>query len=207
VASGPASLQSDLTDSDNSVPPWISGEFDVNTILRGAPLVLSKAQFIDDIERQLQITRKSIDSRFAVLLLRLDNYTDIVTEKGRAAADLLIRETLEPIGPLLARHDGVALLDQGTVGIVLETARLRATPQDFAAEVVGEMKRAASASGIMAPSFSVGIAKITGNYNTADDVLRDAGIAMRAAGAAGHDQTLVFHRGMDEPLNETPIAI
>jgi GGDEF domain-containing protein len=196
-----------LTASDNSLPPWISGEFDVNSILRGAPLILSRAQFLDDVERQLQITRKSIDSRFAVLLVNLDNYTAIVTEKGRTAADMLIRAILEPIGPLLARHESVAILGNGTIGILLETARLRVAPQDFAAEVVGEIKTVAAESGVMIPSASVGIAKVTGNYTAAEDILRDAGIALSAAQSAGSDQTMQFHRGMDEVVNQTPIAI
>jgi GGDEF domain-containing protein len=196
-----------LTASDNSTPPWVSGEFDVNSLRRGAPLVLSRAQFIDDVERQLQITRKSIDARFAVLLVSLENYSRIVTEKGRTAADLVVRAIVEPVGPLLARHDGVAILGNGTVGILLETARLAARPEDFAAEVVGGMKTAARESGVIDPAMSVGIAKVTGNYLSAEDVLRDAGIALRAAEAAGLDQTMLFHRGMDEIVNQTSIAI
>jgi diguanylate cyclase len=196
-----------LTASDNSLPPWISGEFDVNALLRGAPRILSRAQFIDDVERQLQITRKSIDSRFAVLLVSLDNYRDVANEKGRTAADMLVRATVEPIGPLLARHDQVAILGNGTIAILLETARLRAAAQDFAAEVVGEMKGAALDCGVIAPSASVGIAKVTGNYMAAEDILRDAGIALHAAESAGHDQTMLFHRGMDEILTQDSIAI
>jgi diguanylate cyclase (GGDEF)-like protein len=197
----------DLTASDNSVPPWISGEFDVNALLRGAPLVLSRAQFLDDVERQLQVTRKSIDSRFAVLLVSLDNYNTIVMEKGKTAADLVIRAIVEPVGPMLARHDGVAIIGSGTIAILLETARLRAAPQDFAAEVVGEIKAVALESGVVIPSASVGIAKVTGNYVAAEDILRDAGIALHAAQASGTDQTMLFHRGMDEILDQTPIAI
>jgi diguanylate cyclase (GGDEF)-like protein len=196
-----------LTASDNSVPPWISGEFDVSSLLRGAPLVLSEAQFLDDVERQLQVTRKSIDSRFAVLLVSLDNYAGILTEKGKTAADMVIRAIVEPIGPLLARHDSVAIIGNGTIAILLETARLRAAPQDFAAEVVGEIKAAAVESGVIIPSASIGIAKVTGNYVVAEDILRDAGIALHAAQAAGRDQTMLFHRGMDEVVNQTPIAI
>jgi Amt family ammonium transporter len=196
-----------LTASDNSLPPWISGEFDVNALLRGAPLVLSRAQFIDDVDRQLQVTRKSIDSRFAVLLISLDDYSDILTLKGRTAADVVMRAVIDPLGPLLARHESIALLGNGKVGILLETARLRAGPQDFAAEVVGEIKTAAVGSGILSPSASVGIAKITGNYVAAEDILRDAEIALHAAEAAGPDQTMMFHRGMDEVVHQTPIAI
>ena len=170
-------------------------------------MILSRAQFLDDVERQLQVTRKSIDSRFAVLLVSLDNYTAIVTEKGKTAADMVIRAILEPTGPLLARHESIAIIGNGTIAILLETARLRAAPQDFAAEVAGEIKAAARESGVLIPAASVGIAKVTGNYVVAEDILRDASIALLAAQSSGPDQTMLFHRGMDEILNQTPIAI
>jgi predicted signal transduction protein with EAL and GGDEF domain len=77
----------------------------------------------------------------------------------------------------------------------------------FATEVVGEIKAAAVESGVVNPSASVGIAKVTGNYISAEDILRDAGIALHAAEGSGRDQMMLFHRGMDEVLNQTPIAI
>jgi GGDEF domain-containing protein len=196
-----------LTANNETPPPWISGEFDVTGLLRGAPNVLQRAQFLDDVDRQLQIARKSIDSRFAVLIFRLDSYSQILTEKGRTAADLVVRSTIEPVGMLLARHDAVALLENGMVGILLEIARLRAKPQEFAVEVVGLMKTMAAEAGVPDPTISVGIAKVAGSYFTANEVIRDAGVALRAAQDAGLDQVMLFHRGMDEILSQTPIAI
>jgi GGDEF domain-containing protein len=119
----------------------------------------------------------------------------------------VIRAVVEPVGPLLARHDAIALFGKGAIAILLETARLRVTPQAFAAEAVGEIKAAALESGVADPSASVGIAKVTGNYVAAEDILRDAGIALHAAEGSGRDQTMMFHRGMDEILTQTPIAI
>ena len=196
-----------MTASDNPTPPWISGEFDVNAFLRGSPRILSRAQFIDDVDRQLQVTRRSIDSRFAVLLISLENYDSIAAEKGRSAADLVIRAVVEPVGPLLARSDAIAIIGKGMIAILLETARLQVSAQAFATEAAGVMKAAAVESGVLDPSASIGIAKVTGNYIAAEDILRDAGIALHAAEASGRDQTMMFHRGMDEILNQTPIAI
>ena len=142
-----------------------------------------------------------------MLLLSLDNYQGIVTDKGLTAADLVVRAILEPVGPLLARHDAIAIIGKGRIAILLETARLQVTPQAFATEAVGEIKTAAVESGVINPSFSVGIAKVTGNYISAEDILRDAAIALHAAEASGRDQTMLFHRGMDEILTQTPIAI
>jgi len=196
-----------LTASDNSIEPWISGEFDITSVLRGAPRILNRGQLIDHVDRQLQITRKSIDQRFTVLLASLDNYSSIVTDKGRSAADMLIRALVEPVGSLLAPRDAIAILDNGTIAILLETARLRGQAQDFAAEMVGLMKTAANDCGVKDPTISVGIAKVTGNYASAEDIVNDAGIALRMAESEGHDRMETFHRGMMEMPAAPPIAI
>lgn len=196
-----------MTATDNPIEPWISGEFDITSILRGAPRILNKGQLLDHVDRQLQITRRSIDQRFTLLMCNLDNYSSIVNEKGRTAADLLIRALVEPVGPLLAPRDAIALLENGTIAILLETVRLRGQAQDFAAEMVGSLKTAATDCGVKNPTVSVGIAKVTGNYALAEDIVRDAGIALRAAESQGHDKIEVFHRGMTEVLAAPPIAI
>jgi len=48
---------------------------------------------------------------------------------------------------------------------------------------------------------------VTGNYTAAEDIIRDAGIALRTAESQGHDKIEVFHRGMTDLLAAPPIAI
>jgi diguanylate cyclase (GGDEF)-like protein len=196
-----------LTAQDNPIEPWISGEFDITSVLRGAPRILNRLQFIDHVDRQLQITRRSIDQRFTLLMANLDNYSNIVSEKGRTAADLLIRALVEPVGSILAPRDAIAILENGTIGILLESARLRGQAQDFAAEMVGLLKTAATDCGVANPTVSVGIAKVTGNYAAPEDIIRDAGIALRLAESQGQDKMEMFHRGMTELFAAPPIAI
>ena len=193
--------------TDNAVEPWISGEFDITSLLRGAPRILNRAQFIDHADRQLQLAKKSIETRFALLLASLDNHHEILTEKGKKAAELLIRAMIEPLGPMLARHDSIAIFPNGTVAILLETARLRGTATDFATEMVGGLKGAAQDCGVKEPTFSVGIAKVTGGYISSEDILRDAGIALHVAETEGRDQIMTFHRGMEETPSQSSIAI
>jgi diguanylate cyclase (GGDEF)-like protein len=196
-----------LTAQDNPIEPWISGEFDITSVLRGAPRILNRLQFIDHVDRQLQITRRSIDQRFTLLMANLDNYANIVSGKGRTAADLLIRALVEPVGSILAPRDAIAILENGTIGILLESARLRGQAQDFAAEMVGLLKTAATDCGVANPTVSVGIAKVTGNYAAPEDIIRDAGIALRLAESQGQDKMEMFHRGMTELFAAPPIAI
>ena len=140
-------------------------------------------------------------------MANLDNYANIVSEKGRTAADLLIRALVEPVGSILAPRDAIAILENGTIGILLESARLRGQAQDFAAEMVGLLKTAATDCGVANPTVSVGIAKVTGNYAAPEDIIRDAGIALRLAESQGQDKMEMFHRGMTELFAAPPIAI
>lgn len=195
-----------MTAEHTSIEPWITGEFDIGALHRGAPRILNRAQFIDHVDRELQRARKSIDSRFAVVLMNIENYPSIVADKGKRAADLMVRACIEPIGKMLSPRDAIAMFSSGAIGILLETARLRGMPQDFAAEMAGEIKKAAADCGVTDPATSVGIAKLTGSYVSAPDILRDAEIALHAAEAEGHDRTVVFHFGLEE-LAQTPIAI
>ena len=142
-----------------------------------------------------------------MLLCDLDNYTDIVTEKGKQAADAVVRAVVEPIGALLSRGDAIAILSNGTIGVLIETARLRGTVQDFAVEMVGGLKTAAAECSVKEPTASVGIAKVTGNYVAAEDILRDAQTALSGSQSGGRDQITLFHRGMDELPIQAPIAI
>ncbi len=141
------------------------------------------------------------------MMVHLDNYAEIVTAKGRASADMLIRALVEPIGSMLALRDAIAILDNGTIGLLVETARLRGQPQDFAVEMTGLVKTAATDCGVANPTVCVGIAKVTGNYAVSEDILRDAGIALQVAESEGHDKIEHFHRGMGELVAHPPIAI
>lgn len=186
----------------------MTGEFDIGTLLRGAPRILNKAQFVDHVDRQLQITRKSIDPRFAVLFVDLDCYGSVATEKGKNAAEILVRGAAEKIGMKLAPRDAVALLGGGTIGVLLEAAYRRIQPQEFAAQVQSELRLLMAEVGqVVDATASIGIAKVSGNYIHANDILRDAGIAMHSAEVDGMGQIVAFNRSMDAVLPEAAIAI
>ena len=197
-----------LTAIDNSQAPWITGEFDISGLLRGAPRILNKAQFVDHVDRPLQITRKSIDPRFAVLFVDLDCYDAVVAEKGKNAADILVRGSAEKIGMKLAPRDAVAVLGGGTIGVLLEAAYRNIQPQEFAAQIQSELRLLMAEVGqVVDATASIGIAKVSGNYIHANDILRDAGIAMHSAEADGIGQIVAFNRSMDTFVPDAAIAI
>lgn len=175
--------------------------------MRGAPRILNRAQFVDHVDRQLQITRKSIDPRFAVLFVDLDCYSSVVTMRGKKAADAIVRASAEKIGMNLAPRDAVAILTDGTIGVLLESAYRRISPQEFGLSLQSELK-SVTADGVPVTetTVSVGIAKVSGNYVVAEEILRDAGIAMHSAEADGAGQIAAFNRAMDLTYSEGAIA-
>jgi diguanylate cyclase (GGDEF)-like protein len=203
----PLFQHNELTAIENEPLPWITGEFDITAIMRGAPRILNRAQFVDHVDRQLQITRKSIDPRFAVLFVDLECYGSVVTMGGKQAADALVRASAEKIGMKLAPRDAVAILTGGTIGVLLESAYRRVSPQEFALSLQSEL-RSVTADGVPVTetTVSVGIAKVSGNYIVAEEILRDAGIAMHSAEADGTGQIVAFNRAMDLTYAESAIA-
>ncbi|MEO5588920.1 MAG: diguanylate cyclase [Gemmatimonadaceae bacterium] len=195
-----------MTATDNSLHPWISGEFDITRMLRGAPRILNKPQFLDHVGRQLEIIRKSIDSRYAVLMVKLDDYNAVLARGGAKAADEMVRVAAENIGMELAPRDAVAILRAGHVGVLLEITQLRGSSLTAAQRIGQVLSRMPVGTGSPGMTASIGISKITGGYLAAGDVLRDAGLAMQCAEAEGPGSTVVFNRSMDQTLADVAIA-
>lgn len=195
-----------MTATYNSTLPWTSGEFDIAPH-RGPAPILNSAQLIDDVEREVQRTKRSIESRFVVVLMHVDGYARTMNERGGRATDLLVRSAAESVAGMLGLRDAIGIMGGGTVAVLLETARLSGKPRDFAAEMAGEMKRSIADSGLTGATISVGIAKLTAAYMDASHILEDAHIALNVARSEGPDNTAVFHFGMAEAPEQVSIAI
>jgi diguanylate cyclase (GGDEF)-like protein len=193
-----------LTASDNSIPPWISGEFDISSLLRGAPRLLTKDQFIDHLERQSEITRKSIDWRFAVFMVNIDALASIEMTRGKPAGDQILREAAERVGRRLNPRDAVALMRDQCFAVLVEVPLLHMAIEQIAAKIQADIAALVlEQNEPFDPTASIGIAKLSRNYFKATDVLRDAGLALGRAREAGPGTIMVFNRSM-EPLE--PIA-
>jgi GGDEF domain-containing protein len=196
-----------LTALNHIVDPWISGEFDIASLLRGSPAVLNREQFVDQVDRELRRTRKCIGSRFAILLLKLEGYASAVETYGRRPADFFAGAVADKLGSRLAARDSIAILGPGTIGILLEASILSSSVQSFATDIQAELALIpAEETFSIDTTASIAIAKVSADYTTPDDILRDAGVAMRTSEKDGPGRIVVFYYGMDELRTDSPIA-
>jgi diguanylate cyclase (GGDEF)-like protein len=190
---------------ENSNLPWISGEFDITALLRSASRLLTREQFLDHADRQLEITRKSLDWRFALFMVNVDSLEQLTASRGSQVADEFLRNAAERVGKRLNPRDAVALMRDRCFAILVEVPLLKSSMDEFAASVQAEiLTLAVEQNARIDSTASVGIAKVRGNYAAASDAIRDAGLALKHAREAGAGTVMVFNRAME--LADSAIA-
>lgn len=183
---------------DLSLPPWISGEFDISALLRGAPRLLTREQFIDHLERQSEITRRSIDWRFAVFMVHIESLESYEAVQGKQAAEQFLRAAAERIGSRLSPRDAVAVMRDRCFAVLVEVPLFQMPMESIAAAFQADIGGLVHEKDFrIDPTASIGIAKLSRNYFAATDVIRDAGIALRHAREEGAGSVKVFNRAME----------
>ena len=165
--------------------------------LTGLP---NRTLFLDLLRHSFYRTRRHEDYRFAVLFIDIDRFKMVNDAFGHEAGDHLLQQIgrrLESClreGDTLARHGG----DEFTMW--LDDVRGAADAIRVADRVhegmrepfdLGEGQRVQS-------SASIGVAVGSSQYQKAEDVLRDADVAMYRAKALGKARTAVFQRDVAE---------
>ena len=165
--------------------------------LTGLP---NRTLFLDLLRHSFYRTRRHEDYRFAVLFIDIDRFKMVNDAFGHEAGDQLLHQIgrrLESClreGDTLARHGGdefTMWLDdvRGSADAVRVADRVHEVmrePFDL-----GEGQRVQS-------SASIGVAVGSSQYQKAEDVLRDADVAMYRAKALGKARTAVFQREVIE---------
>ena len=131
------------------------------------------------------------------LVIDLDWFTEVNEKLGRAAGDQLLSIVAERLEGVVRAGDTVARLKDDEF-LVLVEAVARGARLDFLAGRVIEALRKPFELDDFGPSFfltaSIGVA--FGRYDGAEDLMRDAQLALDAAKAAGKDRYTLFNANM-----------
>ncbi|NNJ61481.1 MAG: EAL domain-containing protein [Dactylosporangium sp.] len=147
--------------------------------LTGLP---NRALFIDRLRQSIRKTKRRSDYQFAVLFLDLDGFKVINDSLGHPAGDRLLVQVAERIKADLREVDTAARFGGDEFLVLLEDIGTAHVPMDVARRLHSSLKRPFRLQGQdVVASASIGIAMGSTRYNDAEEVLRDADIAMYTA--------------------------
>ena len=169
--------------------------------LTGLP---NRALLLDRLGHALARYRRDPSRQFAVLFLDLDRFKIINDSVGHLVGDELLKEVSARISGILRADDTVARLGGDEFAILLADVE---SPDDVIAaarRLIGVLQEPVRVAGKeLFTSASIGIAMAEERYTRAEELLRDADVAMYRAKAAGRHRVELF----DERLHQEALRV
>ncbi len=159
---------------------------------------LANRQLILDRADRMLVRARRDGQPVAALFVDLDNFKDANDSLGHEAGDRLLQSVASRLVGLLRTSDTVGRLGGDEFVILAEGVSLADGPKSIAERIRQVLRPPFYVEGFeslpITVSASIGIA--VGDRQSAQDLLRDADIALYRAKAAGRDQYVVFQEAM-----------
>ncbi|MEM8961570.1 MAG: EAL domain-containing protein [Acidobacteriota bacterium] len=167
--------------------------------LTGLP---NRTMMTERLQRALRRTRRG-DYHFALIFLDLDRFKVINDSLGHAAGDQLLVEMARRLEDCLRPGDTVARLGGDEFTLILEDLAQPSDATLVADRVLSELSRPVEIEGKdVVTSGSLGLAFSATGYESAEDLIRDADIAMYRAKQRGKGRYEVFDSEMHDAAVE-----
>ncbi len=165
---------------------------------------LANRQLILDRAEQMLVRARRSGAPVAALFIDLDNFKDSNDSLGHGAGDKLLQLVAGRLLGILRSGDTVGRLGGDEFVILADGLSFARGPEMIAERVHEVLRPAFHIPGIddmtITVSASIGIA--VGDRPSAEDLLRDADIALYRAKGAGRDQSVLFEHSMQSAANE-----
>jgi len=159
----------------------------------------NRTLFLDRLGQLIRRARRNVDAPYAVLFLDIDRFKGINDSLGHASGDELIVGLARRIETCLRPGDTVGRLGGDEFVILLETVRDAADAEKVADRIHGSMSTPFAVAGTeVYCTISIGITLGGDEYDRAEDLLRDANIAMFQAKTQGRARHVRFLTGMHD---------
>ncbi|SFM10189.1 ammonium transporter, Amt family [Desulfomicrobium norvegicum] len=167
--------------------------------LTGLP---NRSLFRERLGRAVERTKRRPDYHFAAMLIDLNKFKWVNDSLGHQAGDALLVEIASRLNSCVRRVDTVARLGGDEFAVLLEEFLTNKEVIAVANRIQSEVRRPFLWNGKeIVSGASVGIVLQTRDYGRAEDILRDADIAMYKAKERGRGH-LVFHNRMRQEVLE-----
>jgi diguanylate cyclase (GGDEF)-like protein len=144
--------------------------------LTGLP---NRNYFLDTLKGLLQASREDAERNFAVLFLDLKNFKTINDSLGHSMGDRLIKNVAKRLSSVIREDDMAARFSGDKFGVILTDLLNRDEATAFADRLAKRLSEPYTLDGRQVfTSAKIGIAYGNSKYPEAEDILRDADIAM-----------------------------
>jgi diguanylate cyclase (GGDEF)-like protein len=169
--------------------------------LTGLP---NRGYMLDRLARVLSRLKREPDRRCALLYLDIDRFKVINDSLGHLAGDEVLREVSKRLLTCVREPDVVARLSGDEFAILLEDVEIPSTAVKVAQRIIQALGKPLQVAGKeLEPSASIGIAIGDSRYVVADEVLKDADIALYRAKELGRNRFELF----DESLQKSAVNV
>jgi diguanylate cyclase (GGDEF)-like protein len=158
--------------------------------LTGLP---NRSLVLDRAERMLARSARDPDVIAGALYVDVDGFKDVNDSLGHAAGDLLLTVVGERLQSAVRDQDTVGRLGGDEFIVLVDSSRDDVALESLADRMIQLLREPielGGASRSMSVTVSIGLA--AGRYETADQLLRDADLALYAAKAAGKNRYTLF---------------
>ncbi len=159
----------------------------------------NRAHFSEHLRRAMVRVTRHPDKPFAVMYLDLDRFKLVNDSLGHRAGDELLVELARRLKESLRPYDVIARLGGDEFAILLEELARERDAVDLAERVQGELHKPIALGPMeVTISASIGITFSTIGYDNADQIIRDADIAMYKAKSKGKGHYAIFDASLHE---------
>ncbi|MFD0597784.1 putative bifunctional diguanylate cyclase/phosphodiesterase [Catellatospora coxensis] len=162
--------------------------------LTGLP---NRSLFLDRLRQAIRQSRRRTGRPFGVLFLDLDGFKVVNDSLGHSAGDRLLKQVAKRIKSTLRESDTVARFGGDEFLVLLDDVTAPHTPAQVAERLHGVLAQPFQLHGQdVVVTASIGITMSSRRYSNAEDLLRDADIAMYSAKSRHKGRHAVFDVAM-----------
>lgn len=157
----------------------------------------NRAYFLDCIRKAIHKRGQNEDNQFAVLIMDLDRFNVVNVSLGHSIGDKLLLEITERVKTCLQGNDIITRFGSDDFAILLNGIKSVEEASIIARRIQSSLTSAfmVDENEILA-SISIGIVYSDDSYKQADEIVRDAELALSEAKTRGRSQYKVFNKEM-----------
>ena len=157
----------------------------------------NRPRFLQLLQQQFRQRKRQTDGKLALLFIDLDRFKAINDNLGHAVGDHYLMETSKRLQQAIREHDLVARLGGDEFVVMLTDIQQQLDVEDVADRIIEAVRQPVFIEQHQVLSgASIGIALYHNDYQSPDEMLRDADAAMYQAKSLGSNRFVIFNADM-----------